>query len=336
MMSLVVSKLTIMIILLVVLVLLVLLLLFVGYMRVVAKFYRKLLYRPAPMPKVDRSPTKINQDTVNGKGKNWFYSHRMEFLNVDIKAFDGTRLHAYFRPSSDRSAKFVVILLHGYNEHPSEMGAYARLLMSQVQCHVIIPHMRAHCMSGGKICTYGLYESVDLSSWIDWAKRQVGDDCRIFVMGRSMGATTALLAAQQEDFSPNVAGIIADCPMENLEKIALDIFRKRYNVNGKIFYSQVRKGAIAQYHFDLDYCDAAWHADRIKTPVLLFQGGNDTLTKPEGAKRIFDNLGGYKKMVIMDYAEHLMCYDKQPAKYAAEVKKFVEDCVVRLVKTGRM
>lgn len=327
---------TITMILLIVAFVLLLALLVLTYFSICKKFYREVFYRPQPMPAVDRSPANIDQSTVYGKGKNWFYSHRMEFQNVSIEAFDKVHLAGYYRRSFDMNSKFVVILLHGYNEHPAEMSAYARLLMKQIQCHVLIPHLRAHHMSGGKMCTYGLYESVDLMKWIEFCKVQAGDDCRIFILGRSMGATTALLAAQQKEFSPNVAGIIADCPMESLENVALDIFRRRYKFDGRIFYNQIRKTALTKRGFDINMCDCAIHADRIRVPVLIFQGGEDHITEPASTKRIYDNIRSAKRMVVVDHADHLMSYDKSPATYERETRKFIEECVVLLVRKGRM
>ncbi|HAW16494.1 MAG: alpha/beta fold hydrolase [Clostridiales bacterium] len=327
---------TIILILVVLMVLLIAALLYLMYMRFVTRLFRKIFRRPKPMPKVDRSPTEIDQSTIFGRGKNWFYTNRMEFLNVRIDSFDKTKLSGYFRPSSDRSSKYAVILLHGYNEHPSEMGALARLMMRQVQCHVLITHMRAHAMSGGKYCTYGLYESVDLMKWIEFIRFQVGHDCKIFIFGRSMGASTALLAAQQREFPDNVAGIIADCPYESLRKVILNEGKKRYNVNMSVPVGTINRMAKKELGFDIDKCDIAVHAGRIRVPVLVFAAGDDEVAPPEGARRIYDNIKTPKRLIMVDHARHVMCYDNAPAVYEREVRTFVEKCVVRLVRLGKM
>ena len=191
------------------------------YMTFCSRAFRAIFGRKEPVPRVDRSPVKIDQKTVFGKGRNWFYTTRTEYLNVRVDSFDGTKLSGYFRPSADRSSRFAVILMHAYDEHPTETAAYARLLMRQIECHVLITHERAHLMSGGRYCTYGIYESVDLMKWIGFIKRQVGEDARIFIVGRGIGATAALLAAEQPDFPMDVAGIIADSPLANLEDYVL-------------------------------------------------------------------------------------------------------------------
>ncbi|MBQ1894689.1 MAG: hypothetical protein II167_03235 [Clostridiales bacterium] len=336
MMILLEAKMTIAVILLVMLFFILAAALYLGFLTISRKLYVKIFKRPHPMPQVDRSPSSIDQSTIFGRGQNWFYSNRMEFLNVRIDSFDKVRLSGYFRPSADRSSRFAVILLHAYDEHPSQMSAYARLMMRQIQCHVLIAHGRAHCMSGGKTCTHGLYESVDLTRWIDYIKMQVGNDCRIFIVGRGLGASSALLAAQQKDFSENVAGIIADSPYEVLEPVLLNRLKAIYKFDCSPFMGSVRHIAIKRKGLDLRLCDTAIHADRIRVPVLIFQGGEDEITRPSGSKRIFDNIRAPKRLVQIDRADHLMGYDISPSTYEREVRHFIEQCVVRLVSIGRM
>lgn len=327
---------SIMITLIVVLVMAAIALLFLMYMQFCKRLFVKIFGRPKPMPKVDRSPKEIDQSTIYGRGRNWFYTNRNEYINVRIDSFDKTKLSGYFRPAADRSTRFAVILLHGWDEHPSEMAAYARLMMRQIECHVLIAHQRAHGMSGGKYCTYGIYESVDLMKWIEFIKRQVGHDCKIFIVGRCMGAVSALIAAQQQEFPSDVAGIIADCPYESLEKVLLNQSRKRYNLELKMPLKTVDTIMNKKFGFGMDKCDAAIHAGRIRVPVLVFQAGDDTVALPEGARRIYDNIKTPKRLVAVDHAKHMMCYEKAPAVYEREVRKFVEQCVVRLVSRGQM
>ena len=91
------------------------LLLFV-YLQWCKKLFVRIFKRPQPMPKVDRSPATIDQSTIYGRGKNWFYTNRNEYINVRIDSFDKTKLSGYFRPAADRSAKFAVILFLLYRQ----------------------------------------------------------------------------------------------------------------------------------------------------------------------------------------------------------------------------
>ena len=306
------------------------------YMTFCSRAFRAIFGRKEPVPRVDRSPVKIDQKTVFGKGRNWFYTTRTEYRNVRVDSFDGTKLSGYFRPSADRSSRFAVILMHAYDEHPTETAAYARLLMRQIECHVLITHERAHLMSGGRYCTYGIYESVDLMKWIGFIKRQVGEDARIFIVGRGIGATAALLAAEQPDFPTDVAGIIADSPLANLEDYVLREIKLRYSFNMPMVANSLDKRFREKLNTGFSAGDVVRGAARIRVPVLLFSGADDDVTPPGSIRDIYDNLRCQKRLITVDRATHLMAYDRTPATIEREVRAFVEHAVVRLVSIGKM
>ena len=306
------------------------------FINITERLYHKIFDRRKPVPQVDRSPVKIDQSTIYGRGLAWFYTNRMEFLNVRIKSFDGTPLCGYYRPSADRSTRNCVILVHGYNEHPANMACYAKLLMSKMQCHVLIIHQRAHHMSGGKVCTYGIMESVDLDCWIKFMKMRAGKGARIYLMGRSVGANTCLLAAAQKTIDPNVCGIIADCPGDSLMGLLQVSGSKKFKGDVMPYLRRVRKLGIKRLGMDIEKGDCAGMAHKIKVPVLIFQCGQDNIAPPRMQVRIFDALKCQKRMVMVDHAGHLEAYDQAPAMYEREIAKFIETCVIRLVKMGMM
>lgn len=310
--------------------------LFVMFMSYTDKVFKQIFRRPKPQPQVDRSPTKIDRSTIIGRGKNWFYTFHNEWLGVRTTSFDGCKLSGYYRPSSDPTCRNMVILVHGYDESPAEMAAYARLMMRKVQCHCIITHMRGHGMSGSKHFTWGLMESVDLDAWFEFTKRRLGSNCRIYLVGRGVGATACLLAAQQQGFDPCVAGIIADSPVASLTSFLKNSLSKSTKISPDAIIGRVRKLAQRDFGFDINRCDVTDHASSIKVPVLIFQGGEDDVTVPSGSRDIYDGLRCRKRMAIVNNAKHLECYEKSQAMYEREVQKFIESCVVRLVKLGRL
>lgn len=298
------------------------------------RLFKKIYGRPKPLPQIDRAPTHIDRTTIIGRGRNWFYSFRREWINVRTVSFDGTRLSAYYRPSTEAGCRNMVILLHAYDEEPTQVAAYAKLLMKKIQCHVLITHLRGHGMSGGKCFTWGLRESIDLDCWFEFAKRRVGPNCRIYVFGRGVGATTALLAAQQEGFCPEVCGIIADSPVDTLPSFVSNYLSNDKFINTDAALYRLRMITRSRFGFDMNVCDCAVHAGRIRVPVLLFEGGEDDVTPPRGANDIYDNLRSRKRMVVVNDAKHLQCYENSQALYEREVQKFIESCLIRLVKLG--
>ncbi len=82
--------------------------LFALFLSYTDKIFKKLFTRPRPLPQVDRSPKKIDRSTINGRGKNWFYTFHNEWLGVRTNTFDGCRLSGYYRPSSDSTCRNMV------------------------------------------------------------------------------------------------------------------------------------------------------------------------------------------------------------------------------------
>ena len=191
-------------------------------------------------------------------------------------------------------------------------------------------------MSGGKNFTWGLMESVDLDAWFEFTKRRLGKNCRIYLVGRGVGATACLLAAQQKEFDPCVCGVIADSPMVSLNSFLKTTLPQSTKMSPDAIIGRVRKLAQRKFGFDINRCDASDHASSIRVPVLIFQGGEDDVTVPSGSRDIYDNLRCRKRMVIVNNAKHLECYERSQAMYEREVQKFIESCISRLVKLGRL
>jgi alpha-beta hydrolase superfamily lysophospholipase len=164
----------------------------------------------------------------------------------------------------------------------------------------------------------------------------VGPHCRIYLFGRGVGATAALLAAQQKGFCPEVCGIIADSPMDTLPSYLRNVLDRDKFISTEAALYRLRMLTKARFGFDMNVCDCAVHAGRIRVPVLLFEGGEDDETLPRGVSDIYDNLRCRKRMVVINDAKHLQCYENAQALYEREIQKFIESCISRLAKLGRL
>lgn len=308
----------------------------ISYKRYVNRIFRFFFRRRKPIPQVDRSPDSIEQATIYGRGKNWFYTNRNEFINVRIDSFDGTKLAGYYRPSADRKTRYACLFVHGFDEEPSEMGQYARLMMRQFECYLLITHLRAHRMSGSGYNTYGLFESVDIMKWIDFLKVQIGEDVKIFIVSRDMGALATVLSSEQSEFSKNVGGIILDSPLISFSQYAEKIIKPPFPTNRAMVMDSIRKKGQKLFNIDIELSDSVIHADKIRVPVLMFSAGNDNICYPQEVRMLYDSINSPKRLITIDHAEHGMCYERAQATFEREVRGFVERCVVRLVSMGRL
>jgi alpha-beta hydrolase superfamily lysophospholipase len=288
--------------------------------------YHKIFDRPLPRPPYDKSPLKIEQDTIFGRGKNWFYTNRMDFLDIQIKSFDRIVLSGYYRPSDKKTTRTLVILVHGWKDHPSDMGAYAQMLLQKNDYHILIPHLRAHGMSQGRFIGYGLYDSQDIISWVRFMEKKLGSPLKIILFGRSMGAAAVLMAAASRKLSPSVAGIIADSPFDTFENQLMHTMKNKYHFRGKWFIKLVANIAQSRIGFPIKRAAVLPVAGRIKIPVLLFHGADDRFVSPEMSEAIYERLACPKRLVFVEKARHVMAFDVSPGKYSNEVEKFFKVC----------
>jgi alpha/beta superfamily hydrolase len=74
---------------------------------------------------------------------------------------------------------------------------------------------RAHGTSEGHMVTIGVEEAWDLRQAVSYVHHSLDPASSIVLLGYSMGASTAILAAEQDQ---SVAGVIADSPYDSLER----------------------------------------------------------------------------------------------------------------------
>lgn len=124
------------------------------------------------------------------------------------------QLKGWFLPSATEKKDRTLIFADGYaqNRLQKELPALS-LAKSLVNdgYNVVMFDFRDCGESGGTETTVGQLEQQDLLGAVDWVKQN--HPSKVGVIGFSMGATTALLAAADD---PSIVGVIADSPFNNL------------------------------------------------------------------------------------------------------------------------
>ncbi len=281
--------------------------------------------RPEAKPPYDRSPLSIDQNTIFGRGQNWFYSNRMNVLDWQMTAFDGIKLYAYFLPAAKKETKEVVILLHGYNDHPSVMAAFAQLHLEKRDCHILIPHLRAHGMSDGNVVGYGLYDSQDIVMWMQYLQTRLGPDLSIILHGRSMGAAAAIMAAGSGIAPDSLRGIIADSSFDALDRLMAHLYQRDHRFFVRPFLMLVRSITMKRFGFPIEKDAPEEIASRIEVPVLLFHGTDDELVPSTMSDNVYNRIRAPKRICFIEGAKHCMSYNDAPEKYSAEIDRFREN-----------
>ncbi|MEG1646807.1 MAG: hypothetical protein RR374_05530 [Clostridia bacterium] len=95
---------------------------------------------------------------------------------------------------SAQSNKFVIIS-HGLTDSYYSQIKYADFFV-KLGINALLVNLRTSEQTGGKFLTYGAKESDDILNWISYLKQNY-PNCKIGVMGESMGGATSILAASK-------------------------------------------------------------------------------------------------------------------------------------------
>ncbi|KAA3665547.1 MAG: alpha/beta fold hydrolase, partial [Chloroflexi bacterium] len=128
------------------------------------------------------------------------------YEDVAVETADNLTLHGWYIPSTNGAA---VIALHGINSNRVSMLEPA-VLLAEHGYGVFLLDLRAHGESEGDVLPFGGPEGEDVrATAVFLQSRDDVDPDRIGVIGWSLGAQTAVIAAAQH---PEIKAIIADGP----------------------------------------------------------------------------------------------------------------------------
>lgn len=224
-------------------------------------------------------------------------------------------------------ARGAVIFVHGLNgcrggELKSPTFELARQLVD-AGLSVLMIDLRGHGTSSAARMTYGKLERFDVLGAVDWLRTQGYATSRIGVLGASMGAATALMAAADE---PAIAAVVADSPFADFNQMIERQFRKlsglpRFFLPGALAISRVLTGVKLRGVRPIERARAL--AGR---PVLVVHSEGDRFIHVDDARAIAAESGAELWTTPTD--THIGSYRASPAGYAARVVEFFGSALV--------
>lgn len=246
-------------------------------------------------------------------------AYGMTFENVTVTTEDAVTLSGWFVPSTTGA---VVIAQHGYKAHRGEMLNEAAILREHGY-GVLLTSLRAHDDSDGELITFGVKEMLDLDAWFDYLRaRDDVDPTRIAMLGNSMGGT---LAIQYAAGQRGVRAVIANSAFSSLEETVETSVRFFTGLPPFPFVPLIVFWAEIEGGFNADDVDAKpWIARLSPRPVLLMQGGNDSVISRDSGQRLFDAAGEPKELWFEPDVRHAGFDTALPAEYERRVVGFLD------------
>lgn len=257
-------------------------------------------------------------------------TYGIPFQTVHFTSKDGkTPLTGWYMPAAHATDK-TVILSHGHGgQQGAEVRRFAKWL-HEAGYNVLSFDYRNSGNSGGTHTTIGYEERSDLRAAVDLATSKGAK--RIAVLGRSMGAATAIEEAADD---PRVKAVISDCAFDTLYDAVLPRFENETQAIGsfKVHYpfpklaSQAIVQRVEQVTGEpLTSTDPLKEVRRLgDRPVLFIHGTKDNETLPQDSINLYNaDPGPNKQLWMVPGATHGMAYDTDPKQYQKKVLDFLQ------------
>ena len=273
---------------------------------------------------VGKEDDETNQMIEKIKQKNIKFIKGLNPETVSIINCQGNNLKATFVPSKTSSNKYV-ILSHGYRYNGlGEFGLILPFYYEQNINILAVDHQAAG-ESEGKYITFGYQESIDIIQWAQYLIERFGQDIDIYLHGISMGAATVCQCAGNENFQPQIKGIISDCPYASAKKElmhTMEMFPKQLR---GVTYNLLAKKLESKCQAKLDEVNAIEAIKKCKVPFLAIHGMEDTFVPTNGSIEIFDACPVEDKhTLIVEKAAHAQSYWFAKDRYQQAILSIID------------
>ena len=264
-------------------------------------------------------PVGANFEKFRNNISTWIKQNRKrDFKVFKIKSFDGLTLTAKYY-EYDKTAPLEIIF-GGYRGNSERDLSAAVERCFAVKHNVLMVDQRASGDSDGKVTTFGVNESKDCLSWVDFAVKTFGEDKKIILGGVSLGGATVLCTADK--VPSNVWYILADCPYSSPEKIIKKVIEKDMKLPSKLLFPLVKLSAKIFGRFDLLEVSPENSVKNSKVPIIFFHGDKDEFVPSQMSVEMYNSCPTKKSLCLIEGAEHGLAYPENNDKYVNAIINF--------------
>lgn len=229
-----------------------------------------------------------------------------EMVAVRIEAPDGMRPLAWWAPPSDRTRP-VVVYFHGNGGTVASRATRARLLLD-AGYGVLLAGYRYNAGAGGEPSEAGLI--ADGRAAVEFVRAQGFPPERMVLYGESLGTGVAVAIAAERD----VAAVILAMPYTSIADVAQEHY----------WYFPVR-------WLVKDRFDSLSRIAKVRSPLLVLHGEDDTLIPVKVAQQLFKAAPGPKEGHFIPGGRHGNLYELGAGKLVLD---FLDRQVARTAESA--
>ncbi|MDA1095929.1 MAG: alpha/beta fold hydrolase [Chloroflexi bacterium] len=226
-------------------------------------------------------------------------------------------------------AESALVLVHGVDSNRARDGEdYLELVrgLHDRGFGLLLFDLRAHGQSGGDVVSAGVFERWDVLGALDYVTAVEGVPWeQVGVLGFSMGAASALLAAEQE---PRIRAVVADSSFADVSDLVAGEVAKRTPLSSGVA-AYLRPGmeilARLRYAIDLSVAKPVRAIEALDYPVLLIHSEQDERFPAEYALRLREAAADARsELWLSPTGEHSRVYKLDVGAYMDRVATYFE------------
>lgn len=238
-------------------------------------------------------------------------NHHVQMDEFKIKNCDGFEIegNVYF-PTEAESTNFVVYL------HTRGGCRLEGLFLEKVmlpKMGLVLFDFAGSGFSEGDFITLGVKEALDVRLVIQHLRASYKVD-KVVIWGRSMGAVTAILFAQEELNQALINGLILDSPFSSFKRAVHDVVTSRVKVptcmiNCLLYF--VLRTVKKKTGVSLGDLNPIKMVEKIKIPGFFMVCKEDIISKPDKVKDLYVKYGCKVKEFHLSPGEHQTSRDNK-------------------------
>ncbi|MBI4235838.1 MAG: alpha/beta fold hydrolase [Chloroflexi bacterium] len=222
--------------------------------------------------------------------------------------------------AADGAAKGTIVLLHGVDSNRAGRLELVRDL-HDAGFRLLLFDLRAHGESEGELLSAGYFETQDVFGALDYVTGAKGERWeRAGVLGFSLGAAIALMAAEQE---PRLRAVVADSAFADLSDLIVAETAKRTPLSppaARLLMPGMIGLARLRYGIPLDKVRPVQSIAALGYPVLLVHGEADARITPAHSQRLKAAArDAATELWLVPGTEHADASKTQPEEYVRRV-----------------
>ena len=257
------------------------------------------------------------------------YKEKYTVETIKLKSsYDEHTIPADYIINGDKN-RDTVVMVHGAGQNRRGNNEQVDLFLS-LGYNVLQYDQRSSGENTAPLTTYGILEKYDLSDCVRYIDKEIDEDKKIVLYGKSMGGAAVLSLMGTEDVEQNVDYAILDCPVVSMKQMFYDgvtnYCPKEYIEDA---YKSCNLFTDYFYGFTFEDGEAAITAKDTKIPFLMFATEKDEILSYDVQKQFYDAVNSKGKYLYTSKnAKHCCIYSDENATYVELINKFLSGDLV--------